>query len=69
MLPELRGEDSISGLCRWEGIAQRLYFSWSREFLEAGKKRLAGDSARQIKSGAAKNLRAAAVALKEPWPI
>ncbi len=65
MLPELRCEDSISGLCRYEGIAQSLYFSWSREFLDAGKKRLGGDTARQVNSGAAKNLRAATVPLKE----
>ena len=38
----LRGEDSIAELCRQEGIAQGLYYSWSKEFLEAGKKRLVG---------------------------
>ena len=41
----LRGEDSIAELCRREGIAESLYYSWSKEFLEAGKKRLAGDTA------------------------
>ena len=40
----LRGEESIAALCRREGIAEGLYYSWSKEFLEAGKKRLAGDS-------------------------
>ena len=42
----LRGEDSIAELCRREGIAESLYYSWSKEFLEAGKKRLSGDTAR-----------------------
>ena len=44
VLSGLRGEDSIAELCRKEGIAQGLYYSWSKEFLEAGKKRLAGAS-------------------------
>jgi transposase len=43
----LRGEESIAALCRGEGIAESLYHSWSKEFLEAGKQRLAGDTARQ----------------------
>ena len=47
VLAGLRGEDSIAELCRQEGIAQGLYYSWSKEFLEAGKKRLAGDTARE----------------------
>lgn len=51
VLSGLRGEDSIAELCRKEGIAQSLYYSWSKEFLEAGKKRLAGDTARQASSG------------------
>ncbi len=45
VLEGLRGEDSIAALCRREGIAESLYYSWSKEFLEAGKKRLAGASA------------------------
>jgi len=40
VLSGLRGEDSIAELCRREGIAESLYYSWSKEFLEAGKKRL-----------------------------
>ena len=44
VLDGLRGEDSIAAICRREGIAESLYYSWSKEFLEAGKKRLAGDS-------------------------
>lgn len=50
VLDGLRGEDSIAELCRREGIATSLYYSWSKEFLEAGKKRLAGDTARQATS-------------------
>ncbi len=46
VLDGLKGEDSIAELCRREGIAQSLYYSWSKDFLEAGKKRLAGDTAR-----------------------
>lgn len=48
VLDGLKGEDSITELCRREGIAQSLYYSWSKEFLEAGKKRLAGDTARVL---------------------
>ena len=44
VLSGLRGEDSIAELCRREGIAESLYYSWSKEFLEAGKKRLSGDT-------------------------
>ena len=53
MLEGLRGEDSIAELCRREGIATSLYCSWSKEFLEAGKKRLAGDTARPDRDRAA----------------
>ena len=48
VLEGLRGEDSIAELCRREGIAQNLYYRWSKDFLEAGKKRLAGDTARHL---------------------
>ncbi len=61
----LRGEDSIAELCRREGIAQGLYYSWSKEFLEAGKKRLAGDTAREASTGEVKVLRREARDLKE----
>jgi transposase len=53
----LRGEYSIAELCRREGIAESLYYSWSKEFLEAGKKRLAGDTAWAATSGEVKDLR------------
>lgn len=61
----LRGEYSISELCRREGIAESLYYSWSKEFPEAGKRRLAGDTARQANTGDVKNLRAEMGDLKE----
>jgi len=61
----LRGEDSIAELCRREGINQNLYYRWSKEFLEAGKKRLAGDTAREASSDEVKALRAEARDLKE----
>ena len=65
VLSGLRGEESIAALCRREGIAEGLYYSWSKEFLEAGKKRLAGDTARQATSNEVKTLRAEARNLKE----
>ena len=58
VLEGLRGEESIAVLCRREGIAESLYYSWSKEFLEAGKKRLAGDTARQATSNEVKAFRA-----------
>jgi transposase len=65
VLEGLRGEDSIAELCRKEGIAQNLYYRWSKEFLEAGKKRLAGDTAREATSDEVKTLRSEARQLKE----
>jgi len=65
VLDGLRGEDTIAELCRREGIAQSLYYSWSKEFLEAGKKRLAGDTARAASTGEVKELRREARDLKE----
>jgi transposase len=65
VLEGLRGEDSIAELCRKEGIAQNLYYRWSKEFLEAGKKRLAGDTAREATSDEVKTLPAEARQLKE----
>ena len=65
VLDGLRGEDSIAELCRREGIAQSLYYVWSKEFLEAGKRRLAGDTARAASTDEVKDLRREAGALKE----
>ena len=60
-----RGEESIAALCRREGIAESLYYNWSKEFLEAGKKRLAGDTTRAATSDEVKALRKQAGDLKE----
>jgi transposase len=65
VLDGLRGESSIAELCRREGIAEGLYYSWSKEFLEAGKRRLAGDTARAATSSEVTDLRREARALKE----
>jgi transposase len=65
VLEGLRGEESIAELCRREGIVQNLYYRWSKDFLEAGKKRLAGDTARATTSDDVKDLRREAAALKE----
>ena len=65
VLAGLRGEESIAALCRREGIAESLYYKWSKEFLEAGKRRLSGDAERQATSPEVKDLRSEALALKE----
>ena len=65
VLEGLRGEDSIAELCRREGINTNIYYRWSKEFLEAGKKRLAGDTAREATSDEVRNLRTETRALKE----
>ena len=65
VLEGLRGEDSIAELCRREGINSNVYYRWSKEFLEAGKKRLSGDTVREATSDEVKQLRSEATALKE----
>ena len=65
VLQGLRGEDSIAELCRKEGINQNLYYRWSKEFLEAGKRRLAGDVVREATTDEVKNLRQETLGLKE----
>jgi transposase len=65
VLEGLRGEASIAELCRREGIVENLYYRWSKEFLEAGKRRLAGDTARAATTDEVKELRREANALKE----
>lgn len=65
VLEGLRGDESIAELCRREGIATSMYYGWSKEFLEAGKRRLAGDTARAATSDEVKDLRLQASALKE----
>ncbi len=65
VLEGLRGEMSIAELCRREGIASNLYYRWSKDFLEAGKKRLNGDTVREATSGEVKFLRSENRELKE----
>ncbi len=65
VLEGLRGEDSIAELCRREGINQNLYYRWSKDFLEAGKKRLSGDTTREANTDEVKELRSRARQLKE----
>ena len=65
VLEGLRGEESIAALCRREGIAESLYYAWSKEFLEAGKRRLAGDTARAATTDEVKALRQEARAPEE----
>jgi transposase len=57
VLEGLRGEDSIADLCRREGIAPNMYYKWSKEFLEAGKARLTGDTKREATSSEVDGLR------------
>ena len=65
VLEGLRGEESIAELCRREGISPNLYYNWSKEFLEAGKKRLKGDTKREATSGEVLDLRSENVDLKQ----
>jgi transposase len=65
VLEGLRGEESIAEISRREGIASSMYYGWSKEFLEAGKKRLAGDAVRAATSDEVKVLRREALSLKE----
>ena len=65
VLEGLSRETSIAELCRREGIAQSMYYKWSKEFLEAGKQRLAGDEVRAATSDEVKDLRKEARDLKE----
>jgi len=65
VLEGLRGEESIAELCRKEGLNPNVYYRWSKDFLEAGKKRLSGDTVREATSDEVKELRAETSALKE----
>ena len=65
VLDGLRGEDSIAELCRREGISQGIYYKWSKDFMEAGKKRLAGDTTRQATSSEVTGLKREDRDLKE----
>lgn len=57
MLEGLRGEESIAAICRREGINPNLYYHWSKDFLEAGKKRLTGYTQREATSSVVSDLR------------
>lgn len=65
VLEGLRGDESIAELCRREGIAQSMYYKWSKEFMQAGKQRLAGNTKRQADSSEVKELRRQNDQLKE----
>jgi transposase len=65
VLEGLRGEDSIAELCRREGISPNVYYNWSKEFLEAGKRRLQGDTKREATSGEVTSLRRENAELKQ----
>jgi transposase len=65
VLEGLRGDESIAELCRREGLSQSMYYKWSKEFMEAGKQRLAGNTKRQADSTEVKDLRKQNNQLKE----
>ncbi len=65
VLDGLRGESSIAELCRREGINQNLYYRWSKDFLEAGKKRLSGDTAREANTDEVSGLKSENKDLKQ----
>lgn len=65
VLEGLRGEESIASLSRREGIAQNLYYRWSKDFLEAGKRRLSGDTKREANSSEVQELKGENAQLKE----
>lgn len=65
VLEGVKGEESIAELCRREGISPNLYYTWSKEFLEAGKRRLQGDTKREATSGEVVSLRQENAQLKQ----
>jgi transposase len=65
VLEGLKGEDSIAEICRREGIAPSVFYKWSKAFLEAGKKRLNGDTAREANSDDVAELRTENEQLKQ----
>ena len=65
VLEGLRGEQSVAELCRREGIAKTLYYAWSKEFLEAGKSRLKGDTKRAARTGEVRDLQEESIKLKQ----
>ena len=65
VMEALRGEDSVATICRRHGIAESMFYKWNKEFLEAGKKRLAGDTTREATSDEVTELRKENQRLKE----
>jgi len=65
VLEGLRAEDSIAAICRREGISPNLYYRWSKDFLEAGRKRLQGDTVREATSSEVTGLRGENEQLKQ----
>lgn len=65
VLEGLRGEETIAELCRREGIAKTLYYAWSKEFLEAGKARLNGDTKRSATNSEVQALQEENIKLKQ----
>ena len=65
VLDGLRGEDSVAEICRREGINSNVYYRWSKDFMEAGKKRLSGDTVREATTDEVKTLRKESSELKE----
>lgn len=65
VMEALRGEDSVAAICRRHGIAESMFYKWNKEFLEAGKKRLAGDTTREATSDEVTALRKENGRLKE----
>jgi len=65
VMEALRGEDSVSGICRKHGISSATFYNWNKEFVEAGKKRLAGDTTREATSSEVADLRKENLRLKE----
>ena len=61
----MRGEMTIAELCRKEGLSQGLYYKWSKDFMEAGKKRLSGDTQREANTSEVKELKDENRSLKE----
>jgi len=64
-LEGMRGEESIASICRREGISPNLYYRWSKDFLEAGKKRLNGDTIREANSHEVNELKSENEQLKQ----
>jgi transposase len=65
VMEALRGEESVAAICRKHGIANSVFYKWNKEFLEAGKKRLAGDTTREATSDEVAALRKENLRLKE----